>query len=765
MLLHCSEASGKPISRAELVATTKPNKYFTVNTLRLSDGTAIEEGIINGPPAPPPGFEIQRQAVAPPVPDSAAGINVLAEVPAFNWVFGCSAVSGAMIAGYHDRTGFPNMYTGPTNGGVMPLNNGSWPTWSDGSKTYPNCPLIASHNGVDGRASKGSIDDYWVQYNSSTQDPYITGGWAQHTWGDAIGDYMKTSQSAVGNVDGSTMFYNYSNSSTKLTCATMASNSLADGTLGRKLFYEARGYTVTDCYNQKTDNIITGGFSFAQFKAEIDAGRPVMLNLQGHTIVGVGYDDPSTVYIHDTWDYLNHTMTWGGSYSDMALQSVSIVNLLDNTMPPTVTSNRPENGATGVAVADPLSATFSRPMNATTINSTNFYLNNGVTGSVSYDSTTMTAILTPSASLTPNTVYTATITTGVTDSTGNHMTAAKTWNFTTDYGTNQIVNGGFENGMSGWGTAQVSGTAGAWTAISSGSYPSTLPHGGAKLARFNSYDADSGNQTRLYRTTGFAIPSSSTASSLSFWMSHDTQYPDADQLQVQVSTDGSTWSNLGSPVMRNDGTTGWSQVTHDLSAYKGQSNVRIGFLGISAFGNDIYLDDVKATFSNTLTMNISGNGSVNSNPAGIACSTGNSGNCAHQFSNGAQIVLTPTASSDSMFMVWTGGCTSESNGNCNVTLLADTSITAYFILLPPVFTGGSYYGSLQDAYNGGAASCTIMAKAVALSAHDFTLGSGKTVTLEGGYDSTYSVNSGFTTLQGILTLGTGALTVENLIIK
>jgi hypothetical protein len=69
---------------------------------------------------------------------------------------------------------------------------------------------------------------------------------------------------------------------------------------------------VTDCYNQKTDNN-GGGFTFALFKAEIDAGRPVLLNLEGHSIVGVGYNDSSkTVYIHDTWDYDTHSMTWGG---------------------------------------------------------------------------------------------------------------------------------------------------------------------------------------------------------------------------------------------------------------------------------------------------------------------------------------------------------------------------------------------------------------------------------------------------------------------
>ncbi len=345
-----------------------PASITLLTKVRLSGGTLVDEVIINGPPTPPPGFELQRQALSLPKPDIAAGIYTLT-VPAFNWVFGCSSVSGAMIAGYYDRTGFPDMYTGPTNGGVMPLNNSSWPTWSDGYATYPNCPLIASKNGVDGRATRGSIDDYWVQYNSVADDPYITNGWGQHTWGDAIGDYMKTSQSAFGNTDGSTTFYSYASSASQLTCADMVTYGIDtfDGTYGRKLFYEARGYTVTDCYNQNTDNMVAGGFSFAQFKAEIDAGRPVMLNLAGHTIVGVGYDDSSNlVYIHDTWDYSDHTMTWGGSYSGMALLSVSIVNLY--TSPPVPGTLTPSNTSYGSFVDSPfdLMTTFTDNESAVT---------------------------------------------------------------------------------------------------------------------------------------------------------------------------------------------------------------------------------------------------------------------------------------------------------------------------------------------------------------------------------------------------------------
>jgi hypothetical protein len=120
-----------------------------------------------------------------------------------------------------------------------------------------------------------------------------------------------------------------------------------DGTYGRKLFYEARGYSVSDCYNQLTDNQLAGGFSFANYKAQIDAGYPVLLNLRGHSIVGVGYADPNTVYLNDTWDHATHAMTWGGSYSDMVLESVSVVNPVISNPVPTITTLVPPSAAPG----------------------------------------------------------------------------------------------------------------------------------------------------------------------------------------------------------------------------------------------------------------------------------------------------------------------------------------------------------------------------------------------------------------------------------
>jgi hypothetical protein len=320
------------------------NPYYTVEKITLEDGTTLQKGIINGPPNPLPEYEDERLASIQPLPSR----GTIPSFPSYNWVFGCSAVSGAMIAAHYDNNGYSNMYAGPTSGGLMPQTDTSWPTWYDGYATYPNNPLIASHIGVDGRVTKGSIDDYWVKYGSTASDPYITGSWTQHTWSDAIGDYMKTSQSAYSNTDGSTSFYNWTDSGDPLTCAQMEGYGIhtQDGTYGRKLFYEARGYSVSDCYSQNTDNNFSGGFSLSDFQSEIDAGHPVLLNLEGHSIVGYGYSG-STVYIRDTWDNdpsQTYTMPWGGSYLGMALQSVSIVKLNSISVPP--------SAPTGISASD-----------------------------------------------------------------------------------------------------------------------------------------------------------------------------------------------------------------------------------------------------------------------------------------------------------------------------------------------------------------------------------------------------------------------------
>lgn len=106
-----------------------------------------------------------------------------------------------------------------------------------------------------------------------------------------------------------------------------------------------------------------------------------------------------------------------------------------DTTSPMVNSTNPANAATGAAINTKITATFSEAMNASTIAATTFTVvgpgTTPVSGSVTYAAAGSTATFTPVANLTPNTSYTATITTAVWDLAGNALAVDKTWGFTT----------------------------------------------------------------------------------------------------------------------------------------------------------------------------------------------------------------------------------------------------------------------------------------------------------------------------------------------
>jgi tetrahydromethanopterin S-methyltransferase subunit B len=100
--------------------------------------------------------------------------------------------------------------------------------------------------------------------------------------------------------------------------------------------------------------------------------------------------------------------------------------------PPTVISTDPANSATGVALNATIEPTFSEAMDPLTITTTTFTLRQGTTpvsGAVTYAGTT--ALFRPAAALAPNSVYSATVTTGVEDLAGNPLLSDYTWSFTT----------------------------------------------------------------------------------------------------------------------------------------------------------------------------------------------------------------------------------------------------------------------------------------------------------------------------------------------
>ena len=306
---------------------------YLVRTFVDEAGRQIDEIIVPGRPP-----EIKAETAIVPEPRISKGINALSNVPAFDWCYGCSATSAAMMCGYYDHSGYANMYAGPTNGGLCPMNNSAWGSGE--------CSLSATHQGYDGLAAKGHVDDYWHSYGSSN-DPYY-GNWAEHTYADCTADYMGTNQYYNwDNTDGATTFYFYANGTPTYDyslCEELTPPQ-RDGCHGIRLFVESRGYNVThdgsnyQNYNQYIHEYVAGGFTFDQFKAEIDAGRPVIIQVEGHSMLGYGYNtDGSIVYIHDTWDHSDHQMTWNGTYSGLQHYGVTVIRLTTYNQYPGITS-------------------------------------------------------------------------------------------------------------------------------------------------------------------------------------------------------------------------------------------------------------------------------------------------------------------------------------------------------------------------------------------------------------------------------------------
>ena len=116
------------------------------------------------------------------------------------------------------------------------------------------------------------------------------------------------------------------------------------------------------------------------------------------------------------------------------------------TIPPVVTANTPADGTAGVNVGTTPTVRFNEPMKATTITSSTFQLKDAanavVPATVTYDSATMTAKLTPQNALAYGVSYTATVkggAGGVTDVAGNALAANVSWSFTTEASPPQVL--------------------------------------------------------------------------------------------------------------------------------------------------------------------------------------------------------------------------------------------------------------------------------------------------------------------------------------
>ncbi len=210
----------------------------------------------------------------------------LTGVPDYQWHLGCFGTASGNLVGYWDRHGFPNLYTGPTAGGVAPINSfganrGIFSLW-------------ASQAGLDGRPDShpGHYDDYYVAYESTGRDPYTAAGRTEHD-PDCTGDFIGLSQrkwsdlggECSGNIDAYAFNFFDRDGSRRddFTPIDTSGHRIPDVQSGLRAFSESRGYAAhsfSQLSDFNPDKPPGNGFTFTELKAEIDAGYPVLLFMQ-----------------------------------------------------------------------------------------------------------------------------------------------------------------------------------------------------------------------------------------------------------------------------------------------------------------------------------------------------------------------------------------------------------------------------------------------------------------------------------------------------
>ena len=199
----------------------------------------------------------------------------------YDWYRGCSPTSAGMMMAYYDRNGYSQRnYRHLIPGGI-----------AESTSFSVSAPLAT-------------------------------------TAINSLANYMGTTSG------GATTFWYYTDNS-PFYVANDTAHAGSSGLYGIWDFLVHRGYQNTSAGSEYSiyDQYISGyngksaGFTLAQYKTAIDAGRPVLIHTENHTMCGVGYGDGSTIYVMDTWNPGPHSMTWGGSYGGVSQVGVTFVGL------------------------------------------------------------------------------------------------------------------------------------------------------------------------------------------------------------------------------------------------------------------------------------------------------------------------------------------------------------------------------------------------------------------------------------------------------
>ena len=246
-------------------------------------------------------------------------------MPQSEYMYGCAATAIGMLLGYYDLYGYAGY-------SVSNIISGTISVYSRG--TDGNIYDMDAFNTTLGAfiASTDYVEHFYG--TTSTEElayTFVNGDASQglnvSQW-DCLADWLGTGQYWRGNSDLSTSNYYctlgdlYQSNYTYTVDNTTLSWRYADFKWGLNEYLKSRGYSLDQSATKtvKTDTVSGGTFTFADFKAEIDAGRSVLISMvsgsnSGHMVVAYGYDSASGEIIFDDTYRADCRMSWTGGYS------------------------------------------------------------------------------------------------------------------------------------------------------------------------------------------------------------------------------------------------------------------------------------------------------------------------------------------------------------------------------------------------------------------------------------------------------------------
>ena len=294
------------------------------------------------------------------IKNSSGDILLANTMPEAEYMYGCTPTAVGMILGYYDLYGYRGTDLSNLIDGVVDLKSRGTNGNAYDMDAFDTVlgRAIASEDYVYRFYSRGDLDvitgkkagTYWTtSVEEELEYSFVNGGEGPDMRTDiwnCIADYLGTGQIWRGNDNLSTsisqstledilnyeMNINYNINGIQRLVDWRFTSML----YGLNLYVEDKGYSldrkITGTY---VVDVAGGDFTFEDYKAEIDAGRPVLISIKGHSMVGYGYNPETNEIIFDDCYQADQRMDWGGFYhysdADLPLQSITVIGLMANS--------------------------------------------------------------------------------------------------------------------------------------------------------------------------------------------------------------------------------------------------------------------------------------------------------------------------------------------------------------------------------------------------------------------------------------------------